>query len=350
MKKTIVIFLLFITGIGFAQNASTFFPAATGYKWYYKNIPLDSLNNPMTNLTRYRIDSFAVTTNYKGLLASVVRVKDNLISLNQNTPYNDTSWHNFQTTNGWEYLSTSMISDTIPLPGFINFLKGLENWYNVYRYAQAVNSEYVVLTKDTTISFDTISAPIRVKLKVKRLNDETVSTVNGNYLSKKFVTTFGLYYRFFILEIPIVERPDTNWIAQNVWIVKKVSPSVNVNLSPIGIPFSFSVPGNIYELTNPSIGIQNISSEIPVAFSLKQNYPNPFNPETNIQFGLSKNEFVSIKVFDILGKEIATLVNEYKQAGTYLVDFKAASLTSGVYFYRMQAGAFTDIKRMTLLK
>lgn len=350
MKKTIVILLLFITGIGLAQNASTFFPATPGYKWYYKNIPLDSLNNPMTNLTRYRIDSFAVNANYKGLPASIVRIKDNLLSFNQNTPYNDTSWHNFQTTNGWEYLSTAMITDSIPLPGFINFLKGLENWYNVYRYAQAVNSEYIVLTKDTTISIDTISAPIRVKLKVKRLNDETVSTVNGNYISKKFVTTFGLYYRFFILEIPIVERPDTNWIAQNVWVVKKISPSVNVNLSPIGVPFSFSIPGNIYELTNPSIGIQNISSEIPAGFSLKQNYPNPFNPVTNIQFGLSKNEFVSIIVFDILGKEIATLVNEYKQAGTYQVDFKATSLTSGVYFYRMKAGTFTDIKRMTLLK
>jgi hypothetical protein len=243
-----------------------------------------------------------------------------------------------------------MLTDTIPLPGFINFLKGIENWYSVYRYAQAVNSEYVVFSKDTTISIDTISAPIRVKLKVKRLNDETVSTVNGNYLSKKFVTTFGLYYRFFILEIPIVERPDTNWIAPNVWIVKKVTPSVNVNLSPIGVPFSFSIPGNIYELTNPSIGIQNISSEIPAAFTLKQNYPNPFNPETNIQFALTKSEFVSIKVFDILGNEIATLVNEQKQAGTYQVDFKGTALSSGVYFYRMQAGAFTDIKRMTLLK
>lgn len=350
MKKTIIIFLLFTAGIGFAQNASTFFPSTPGYKWYYKNIPLDSLNNPMANLTRYRIDSFAVNANYKGLSASIVRVKDNLLSFNQNTPYNDTSWHNFQTTNGWEYLSASMITDTIPLPGFINFLRGLENWYSVYRYAQAVNSEYVVFTKDTTITFDTISAPIRVKLKVKRLNDETVSTVNGNYLSKKFVTTFGLYYRFLILEIPIVERPDTNWIAPNVWIVKKVSPSVNVNLAPIGIPFSFSIPGNIYELANPSIGIQNISSEIPGAFSLKQNYPNPFNPETNIQFSLPKSEFVSIKVYDILGKEIASLVNEQKPAGTYQVDYKAMNLTSGVYFYKMQAGAFTDIKRMTLLK
>jgi hypothetical protein len=304
----------------------------------------------MTNLTRYRIDSFAVVADYKGLSASTVRIKDNLLSFNQNTAYNDTNYHNFQTTNGWEYLKTSLISDTIPVPGFLNFLRGLENWYNVYRFANAVNSEYVVFTKDTTIAFDTLTAPIRVKLKVKRLNDETISTVNGNYLSKKFVTTFGLYYRFFILEIPIIERPDTTWIAQNVWMVKKVTPSANVNLSSLGIPITFSVPGNIYELTNPSIGIQNISTEIPAVFSLKQNYPNPFNPSTNVKFSIVKAGDVKVVVYDVRGREVQTLVNERLQAGTYEVTFDGSMLNSGVYFYKLTANGFTDTKRMLLIK
>lgn len=350
MKKILILLILFISAYGFAQNANTYFPATTGYKWYYKNIPLDSLNNPMTNLTRYRIDSFAVVADYKGLSASTVRIKDNLLSFNQNTAYNDTNYHNFQTTNGWEYLKTSLISDTIPVPGFLNFLRGLENWYNVYRFANAVNSEYVVFTKDTTIAFDTLTAPIRVKLKVKRLNDETISTVNGNYLSKKFVTTFGLYYRFFILEIPIIERPDTTWIAQNVWMVKKVTPSANVNLSSLGIPITFSVPGNIYELTNPSIGIQNISTEIPAVFSLKQNYPNPFNPSTNVKFSIVKAGDVKVVVYDVRGREVQTLVNERLQAGTYEVTFDGSMLNSGVYFYKLTANGFTDTKRMLLIK
>ena len=350
MKKKLILLILFISAYGFAQNANTYFPSATGYKWHYKNIPLDSLNNPMTNLTRYRIDSFAVVADYKGLSASTVRIKDNLLSFNQNTAYNDTNYHNFQTTNGWEYLKTSLISDTIPVPGFLNFLRGLENWYNVYRFANAVNSEYVVFTKDTTIAFDTLTAPIRVKLKVKRLNDETISTVNGNYLSKKFVTTFGLYYRFFILEIPIIERPDTTWIAQNVWMVKKVTPSANVNLSSLGIPITFSVPGNIYELTNPSIGIQNISTEIPAVFSLKQNYPNPFNPSTNVKFSIVKAGDVKVVVYDVRGREVQTLVNERLQAGTYEVTFDGSMLNSGVYFYKLTANGFTDTKRMLLIK
>lgn len=350
MKKILIILILFISAYGFAQNANTYFPATTGYKWHYKNIPLDSLNNPMTNLTRYRIDSFAVVADYKGLSASTVRIKDNLLSFNQNTAYNDTNYHNFQTTNGWEYLKTSLISDTIPVPGFLNFLRGLENWYSVYRFANAVNSEYVVFTKDTTIAFDTLTAPIRVKLKVKRLNDETISTVNGNYLSKKFVTTFGLYYRFFILEIPIIERPDTTWIAQNVWMVKKVTPSANVNLSSLGIPIMFSVPGNIYELTNPSIGIQNISTEIPSAFSLKQNYPNPFNPSTNVKFSIVNAGDIKIVVYDARGREVQTLVNERLQAGTYDVAFDGSRLNSGVYFYKLSVNGYSQTRRMVMTK
>ncbi|MCX6158938.1 MAG: T9SS type A sorting domain-containing protein [Ignavibacteriae bacterium] len=351
MKKILILLILFISAYSFAQNASTYFPAATGYKWYYKNIPLDSLNNPVIALTRYRIDSFAVVTDYRGLSANVVRLKDNLLSFNQNTAYNDTNYHNFQTTNGWEYLKASMISDTIPVPGFLNFLRGLENWYSMFRFANAVNSEYVVLQKDTTIAIDTAtSAPIRVKVRVKRLNDETISTVNGNYTCKKFVSIYGIYYHFIIIDIPVLEKPDTTWFSQNVWMVKRVSPSANVDLSQFGVPISFSVPGNIYELANPSIGIQNISSEIPAAFSLKQNYPNPFNPSTNVKFSIVNAGDVKIVVYDIQGREVQTLVNERLQAGTYDVTFDGSRLNSGVYFYKLTANGFTDTKRMLMIK
>jgi len=351
MKKIIILIFLFISTYSFAQNASTYFPAATGYKWYYKNIPLDSLNNPITNLIRYRIDSFAVVADYRGLSANVVRLKDNLLSFNQNTPYNDTNYHNFQTTNGWEYLKASMISDTIPVPGFLNFLRGLENWYSIYRFAQAVNSEYTVLTKDTTIAIDTINAPLRVKLKVKRLNDETVSTVNGNYLSKKFVTTSCLYFVILnIIEVPIVLRPDTTWIAQNVWMVKKVTPSTNINLSNLGYPISFSIPGNIYELANPTIGIQNISTEVPLEFSLNQNYPNPFNGSSKFKFEIAKSGNVRITVYDSQGKEVKTIVNEFLNPGTYEYSFNGNTLSSGVYFYKLNADGYSQTRRMVLTK
>jgi hypothetical protein len=84
----------------FSQNASTYFPSNPGYKWYYTNTPLDSLNNPIPNLARFRVDTFAVVQNYNGLQASIVRVKDNLLTINQNALYTDTNFHNFQGTNG----------------------------------------------------------------------------------------------------------------------------------------------------------------------------------------------------------------------------------------------------------
>ena len=89
---------------------------------------------------------------------------------------------------------------------------------------------------------------------------------------------------------------------------------------------------------------------IPEIFSLSQNYPNPFNPSTSIQYAVSHRQFVSLKIYDVLGKEIATLVNEEKSAGNYEVNFNASSLSSGVYFYTLRAGSFVQTKKMILIK
>jgi hypothetical protein len=110
----------------------------------------------------------------------------------------------------------------------------------------------------------------------------------------------------------------------------------------------------IFENTNPSIHDNNI----PVKYDLLQNYPNPFNPLTQFEFGISKLGFVSLKVYDILGKEVKTLVNEIKPAGRYSVVFDGSNLASGVYYYKLavslsnsiEAGEFRAIKRMILIK
>lgn len=85
-------------------------------------------------------------------------------------------------------------------------------------------------------------------------------------------------------------------------------------------------------------------------YDLSQNYPNPFNPSTTIKFQIPKDGFVSLKVYDILGNEITTLVNEEKPKGRYEVNFNSASLASGVYIYKIQAGTFVNSKKMILLK
>jgi hypothetical protein len=93
-----------------------------------------------------------------------------------------------------------------------------------------------------------------------------------------------------------------------------------------------------------------ISSEIPQQFLLSQNYPNPFNPTTNIKFATPKSGFVKLTIFDMLGREVETLVNENLNAGTYKADWNAASYSSGVYFYKIQTGEFSEIKKMILVK
>ena len=89
---------------------------------------------------------------------------------------------------------------------------------------------------------------------------------------------------------------------------------------------------------------------VPSSFILYQNYPNPFNPTTNIEFRISDFGFVSLKVYDVLGREIATLVNEEKLAGNYEVEFDGSKLSSGVYFYRLNSGSFISTKKMLLIK
>ena len=92
------------------------------------------------------------------------------------------------------------------------------------------------------------------------------------------------------------------------------------------------------------------TKEIVNDYRLEQNYPNPFNPTTKIEFNIPESEFVSLKIYNILGNEIAKLINEEKPAGGYRVDFDASKLPSGVYFYTLKAGSFSQTKKMLLLK
>lgn len=83
---------------------------------------------------------------------------------------------------------------------------------------------------------------------------------------------------------------------------------------------------------------------------LSQNFPNPFNPTTRINYMVNSSENITIKIYNILGKEIKTLLSEYKQPGTYFIDFDASYLPSGVYFYRIISGNYSETKKMMLLR
>ncbi|MBE2218058.1 MAG: T9SS type A sorting domain-containing protein [Ignavibacteria bacterium] len=140
-----------------------------------------------------------------------------------------------------------------------------------------------------------------------------------------------------------------NWITQNTGTSIDFYAMQFVNAY---VGFAVGEGGAIYRTSNGGepIGINTVSSEVPADFSLSQNYPNPFNPATNLEFSVPAAEFVNITVYDALGKQVSIVVNEHLQAGKYKADFDGSNLNSGIYFYTLKAGPFTETKKMILLK
>lgn len=112
-----------------------------------------------------------------------------------------------------------------------------------------------------------------------------------------------------------------------------------------------SSDSGVYEVFQQAVDVhERPTAYLPNRFTLRQNYPNPFNPATMIDYGLPQEAFVTLKVYDILGRELFTLVNNPQSAGYHVADFDAGRLPSGVYLYRIQAGKFSDVKKMLLLR
>ncbi|MFA5834255.1 MAG: S8 family serine peptidase [Bacteroidota bacterium] len=111
----------------------------------------------------------------------------------------------------------------------------------------------------------------------------------------------------------------------------------------------YTAPTDLYDAKTGTTGVTPVDP-VPVTFSLQQNYPNPFNPATTIGYDLPKSGYVSLVVYDLLGREVATLVNEVKSYGKYAVPFNGSAFASGVYFYRLRSENFVETKRMMLIK
>jgi hypothetical protein len=107
--------------------------------------------------------------------------------------------------------------------------------------------------------------------------------------------------------------------------------------------------GYITIINSPFVKEEN-EITVPEEFALEQNYPNPFNPSTTIKYSIPDNSFVTLKVYDIIGNELATLVNEERSPGSYEVSFNASEYSSGIYIYALRTDAFTQTKKMMLIK
>lgn len=209
-------------------------------------------------------------------------------------------------------------------------------------------------------------------------------TLQTLYFGKKVPETIESE-RFAMPPLPPVEAFDVRFEGEESWLSEKLNPSINIQSGnkEIGVLFRASDGHSVnnwelVQLTNDEVidrsmiqegdqlrlqseninrlqliqGVQQVAekSDIPGSFMLEQNYPNPFNPTTTIRFSLPQQSRVEIAVYNIVGRQVGTVVNGVMEAGNHTATFDASSLTSGVYFYEMRAGSFREIKKLTVIK
>jgi len=138
------------------------------------------------------------------------------------------------------------------------------------------------------------------------------------------------------------------WYAKGIGLVR-YAYEAQIHASSYGGIVAGILNGIVYG-DSALVKVENELNEKPLGFSLFPNYPNPFNPVTTIQYDIPSRENVSLVIYNVLGRQVAILVDEQKPAGSYHVEFDAHSLPSGVYFYRLQAGSFAETKKLILLK
>ena len=177
------------------------------------------------------------------------------------------------------------------------------------------------------------------------INSSQGNTFGGNeFYDSASNVTFGVNSR-------IVNSGGTNYYFRG-WTGTGAGSYTRSDSTGLDSIVTIPMPNALLETARwtTTVGINQIGSEIPVSYSLHQNYPNPFNPSTNIKFDIPEAGDVRITVYDALGKEVSVLFNQRLQPGSYETEFDASGFGSGVYFFRIEAGRFSETKRMLLIK
>ncbi len=221
------------------------------------------------------------------------------------------------------------------------------NWFPVnegltdlYVWSLAIDMSGYIYVGTPTGIFRSINSTVPVELVSFN------SSITGNNIQLSWQTATEINNQGFEIyrngnKIAFVDGKGTTTETQDYSFTDK-------NLQP-GI-YNYRLNQLDFDGTQKVVGELTVYLTLPEQFSLEQNYPNPFNPSTTIKYSIPTSEFVSLKVYDVLGNEVATLVNEEKPAGSYEVNFNAAKLSSGIYFYTLHAGSHTQTKKLILLK
>ena len=216
------------------------------------------------------------------------------------------------------------------------------------------------------LGFSGVQASIRNNIVWGNTSSSSVLQISGNGLTVRYCDVQGgVAGAGNINEDPFFD--STNYyLKNNSPCVDKGDSSINYNdPSDPGNPANANWPsrGTVRNdlgayggpgskvIASSVVGIQNQNGSVtPAGFLLSQNYPNPFNPKTIIRYSLSENRYINLKIFNVIGKEVSVLINENQKAGSYEVEWNAVDFPSGIYFYRLTAGEFTETKKMDLIK
>ena len=368
MKFSGIILFIILPADMYSQQAIDYFPQL-GHKWNYRVSILDSSNNTIPEMIFFRDDSSAFLLEYNGKVAYHILSKTGTEETVQLLPYTDTNYIHLNGSDGYEYfkiseiefllslINSSLLNNIIPYPGLVESFSG---WHLNYRFAQNINQQYQITSFDTTVVIDTLEIPLRFNKTGRRLQNENLETEIGIFSCKKFVISSSINYLVILppplppLPVPIITSVDTVWIAPGNWIVKYIIPSTNIDLTFLNLG-DYNIPGLKREIISEVTGAEE-NTEEKFTFNLEQNYPNPFNPSTRIKFTIGNSGHVSIKVNDVLGKEVVILIDEELNRGNYETIFDGKDLSSGVYFYTFKFSDFYSgfnysiTKQMLLIK
>lgn len=262
------------------------------------------------------------------------------------------SWSTYRLTSVWAKDSNNCIISTMTTNSILKTTNGGINWSNI-----AIAMETWCLIGDD-VNDDIIAVGQSSGASTIFKSNDFGSTWNNVYTNAGTGVLYATGEGFIrdtmyaVGQGGMVARSingGTSWVRQTTGIANNLNGVYNGHhLAKFAIAVGDN--GTVLRTTNSGVWIQNISTEIPTSYSLSQNYPNPFNPSTIINFSLPVARQVSLKVFDALGREVQTLINEKLQAGKYEVSFDGSSLSSGVYYYTLSTLDFRETKRMLMIK
>ena len=227
------------------------------------------------------------------------------------------------------------------------------------RYGNTKNSTTNQFTTTNPISLTNTVNP-RLEFFAKWALERTTTTVY-DYARIQISTDNGSTWTSLPGKYTVTGGGQPSYSGIQTWVKESINLNAYKNLN---VKFRFTMytdsgePGDgfyyddfkVVDYSSTATEISGISNEIPTRFNLYQNYPNPFNPTTNIKFDIAKTAFVKIVIFDVLGREVNTLVNSEIQPGKYSVNWDAGLHNSGIYFVKINAGDYSEIKRMALVK